>query len=79
MNLYIVDYWVDFPKSEYGGMVLVAAESGERAALILIDNYADDIFYNRATLQDVRDAVSRARVLRLADDVEPGIVDGFVT
>ena len=25
-NLYLVDYWVPFPSSEYGGMVAVVAE-----------------------------------------------------
>jgi hypothetical protein len=75
MNLYIVDYWVEFPQSEYGGLVVVAAESGERAALILIEEYAHD----GSNLQDIRDAVSCARVLRLADPIEPGLVDAFVT
>ena len=26
-NLYIVDYWVPFPQSEYGGIINVIAES----------------------------------------------------
>ena len=32
MNLYIIDNWIPFPSSEYGGLVVVAAKDKEEAA-----------------------------------------------
>ena len=33
-NLYIVDYWVPFPQSEYGGIINVIAEDGHESGII---------------------------------------------
>jgi hypothetical protein len=37
MNLYVVDYWVPFPASEYGGLYVIAAENEEQVKQICID------------------------------------------
>ena len=36
-NLYLVDYWVPFPSSEYGGMVAVVAEDDHECHDVLLD------------------------------------------
>ena len=36
-NLYILDYWVPFPTSEYGGLITLIAESDQEAFELLSD------------------------------------------
>ena len=74
-SLYIVDYWVPFPSSEYGGVVSLIAESDTEAFIILSqeqqydDRYVDRIMPNVVTAQK----------FKLQDDYESGIVDSFTT
>jgi hypothetical protein len=74
-SLYIVDYWVPFPSSEYGGVVNLIAESDSEAFAILSqgksfdDRYVDRIMPN----------VVSAQKFALADEHESGIVESFTT
>jgi hypothetical protein len=74
-SLYIVDYWVPFPSSEYGGVVSVIAESDTEAFAILSqeklydENYVDRIMPN----------VVSAQKFKLVDEYESGIIDSFTT
>jgi len=74
-SLYIVDYWVPFPSSEYGGVVSVIAESDTEAFAILSqeklydENYVDRIMPN----------VVSAQKFALVDEYESGIIDSFTT
>ena len=74
-SLYIVDYWVPFPSSEYGGVVSLIAESDSEAFEILSqeegfdENYVDRIMPN----------VVNAQRFALVDDYESGIIDAFTT
>ena len=74
-SLYIVDYWVPFPSSEYGGVVSLIADSDAEAFIILSqeqqydDRYVDRIMPN----------VVSAQKFKLQDDYESGIIDSFTT
>jgi hypothetical protein len=74
-SLYIVDYWVPFPSSEYGGVVTVIAESDTEAFTILSqeqefdESYVDRIMAN----------VVNAQKFVLQDEYESGIIDSFTT
>ena len=74
-SLYIVDYWVPFPSSEYGGVVSLIADSDAEAFIILSqeqqydDRYVDRIMPN----------VVSAQKFKLHDDYESGIIDSFTT
>ena len=74
-SLYIVDYWVPFPSSEYGGVINLIAESDTEAFELLSqeeqfdENYVDRIMPN----------VVNAQKFRLADEYESGIIDSFTT
>ena len=74
-SLYIVDYWVPFPSSEYGGVVSLIAESDAEAFIILSqeqqydDRYVDRIMPN----------VVNAQKFTLQDEYESGIIDSFTT
>ncbi len=73
--LYIIDYWVPFPQSEYGGIVNVIAEDDSEAFELLAaeegfpDGYTDRIMPN----------VIKAQKLPLQDDYQSGIIDAFTT
>ncbi len=74
-SLYIVDYWVPFPSSEYGGVVSLIAEDDTEAFELLSEedgfdeNYQDRIMPN----------VVKAQKFKLVDDYESGIIDAFTT
>jgi hypothetical protein len=74
-SLYIVDYWVPFPSSEYGGVVSLIAESDTEAFTILSqegqfdESYVDRIMPN----------VVSAQKFALVDEYESGIIDAFTT
>jgi hypothetical protein len=74
-SLYIVDYWVPFPSSEYGGVVSLIAESDTEAFTILSqegqfdERYVDRIMPN----------VVSAQKFALVDEYESGIIDAFTT
>jgi hypothetical protein len=74
-SLYIVDYWVPFPSSEYGGVVSLIAESDTEAFTILSqegefdESYVDRIMPN----------VVNAQKFALVDEYESGIIDSFTT
>jgi mannitol-1-phosphate/altronate dehydrogenase len=74
-SLYIVDYWVPFPSSEYGGVVSLIAESDTEAFAILSqegqfdESYVDRIMPN----------VVSAQKFALVDEYESGIIDSFTT
>ena len=38
MNLYVIDYWVPFPASEYGGLFVMAAEDEEQVKQLCIEH-----------------------------------------
>jgi len=75
-SLYIVDYWVPFPQSEYGGVVNLIAENDVEAFELCADDdqlaipgYEDRIMPN----------ILRAQKFSLMDEHESGIVDAFTT
>jgi hypothetical protein len=73
--LYLVDYWVPFPSSEYGGIVSVIAENDEECHDLLRD--CDD-FDDRYT-QKIMERVLNAHKFALAVDEDSRIVDAFTT
>ena len=74
-SLYIVDYWVPFPSSEYGGVINLIAENDTEAFTILADEQTYDDEYNHLIMQNV---VSAQKFL-LHEEYESGIIDSFTT
>ena len=74
-SLYIVDYWVPFPASEYGGVVCLIAENDSEAFEILAaENQFDDSYTDR-----IMERVVNSQKFALVDDYESGIIDAFTT
>ena len=74
-SLYIVDYWVPFPSSEYGGVVNLIAENDTEAFAILSQEEQFDERYVNMIMPNV---VS-AQKFKLQDEYESGIIDSFTT
>lgn len=74
-SLYIVDYWVPFPSSEYGGVVNLIAENDTEAFAILSQEEQFDEQYVNLIMPNV---VS-AQKFKLQDEYESGIIDSFTT
>ena len=75
-SIYIVDYWVSFPSSEYGGVISVIAQDDQECHDILLkwrdeceDGYDDRIMAN----------VVKAPRFALSEEQQSRIVEAFVT
>ena len=74
-SLYIIDYWVPFPSSEYGGVVSLIAENDTQAfELLANESQFDDRYTDR-----IMERVVNAQKFALVDNYESGIVDAFTT
>jgi succinate dehydrogenase flavin-adding protein (antitoxin of CptAB toxin-antitoxin module) len=74
-SLYIVDYWVPFPSSEYGGLINLIAESDTEAFTILAN---EEEFDERYT-DRIMERVINAQKFALKDNYESGILEAFTT
>jgi len=75
-SLYIVDYWVPFPQSEYGGVVnLIAGSDTEAFELCANEEGLSSLGYENRIMPNIL----RAQKFTLVDDYESGIIDAFTT
>jgi hypothetical protein len=75
--MYIVNHYIPFPRSEYGGVWNVVATNDEECFDLIVDedDGLNDDYYNR-----LRENIMKASVFELADDnVQSGIVEQFTT
>jgi hypothetical protein len=76
--LYLVNYWVPFPSSEYGGLIAVVAENDNQCHDILIDwrDECEDSYDDR-----IQENVYKATRLMLSNeqDEDIGVIDSFLT
>lgn len=75
-NFYIVDHFVPFPSSEYGGIWNVIAENDEECYDLITER---DDEYNVEYYSNLRENIMKARVYTLASDVESCVVEEFTT
>jgi len=73
--LYVIDYWVPFPSSEYGGIVNVIASNDQECFELLSEEESFPEDYGHLIMENVINATK----LRLADDYESGIIEAFLT
>ena len=77
MNLYIIDYWVPFPSSEYGGVISLIASSDSEAFTLITSEDGLQVYpeYNDALMP----AIVNAQKFKLSEEYQPIIVDAFTT
>ena len=74
--LYLVDYWVPFPSSEYGGVLSVIAENDSECYDLLLD-WRDD--YESEHDLKIMDRIVNSDKFALANDEDSRIVNTFTT
>ncbi len=74
--LYLVDYWVPFPTSEYGGLLTLIAKDDNECHDILLE-WRDECDTKYDNL--IMEKVTNAPVFALAGEEESGIVETFTT
>jgi hypothetical protein len=73
--LYLIDYWVPFPSSEYGGSISVIAENDEECHEILAEFPEFDDKY----IGKIMENVVKAPRFALVDDEKSRVVEVFTT
>lgn len=73
--LYIVDYWVPFPESEYGGIVTLIAENDTEAFTLLSNEESFDSVYNKLIMEKV----ISSQKFELVEEYESSILEAFLT
>ena len=74
--LYLVDYWVPFPSSEYGGVISVIGEDDNEVHDLLLDWRED---YNSQFDNRIMQRIVSSNKFALAENEESRIVDTFTT
>jgi hypothetical protein len=76
--LYIVEHYVPFPQSEYGGIWNVIADNDEECFDLV--TAADSSDFNVQYYGDLRENITNAQVYKLDEEnVVSGIVEEFTT
>ncbi len=75
-NLYLVDYWVPFPSSEYGGMVVVVAEDDHECHDVLMNwRHESDSKHDANIITQVK----RAPKITVSIEEQSRVVEAFTT
>jgi|TARA_B100000497_G_C7448814_1_gene278446 hypothetical protein len=75
-HLYIVDHFVPFPQSEYGGVWNVIAETDEQCFDIIV---CDDDDLNLGCYTQLRENIRKADKYGLVDELDSKVVSSFLT
>ena len=74
--LYIVDHFVPFPTSEYGGIWNVVAEHDDECFDLIVD---EDGGFNEQYYNRLRENIMKAPTFQLANEYQSEIVEEFTT
>ena len=76
MNLYIVDHFIPFPQSEYGGIWNVLASNEEECFDLITAEDAENFpeYYGQ-----LRSNITNSAKYTVVDNVEPKVVTSFLT
>ena len=75
--LYIIDHYVPFPQSEYGGVWNVVAESESECFDLIVerDNHED----YRSYYTHLKENILNSRCFKLSDEQESRVIEEFTT
>lgn len=74
--LYVVDHFVPFPSSEYGGLWIVIAQNDDECFDLISESDEEENSNHYSTLKK---NIINARVFELSENEESKIVDQFIT
>ena len=73
---YIVDHFIPFPSSEYGGLWNVIAESDEQCFDIIV---CEDEELNLGCYGKLRENIKRCSKYALVDELDSKVITSFIT
>jgi hypothetical protein len=74
---YIVDHYVPFPTSEYGGIWNVIAEDDNECFDLIVGR--DDGNFNEKYYNQLKENIVNSRIFLLGEEVESTVVEEFTT
>ena len=74
--MYVVDHFVPFPQSEYGGVWNVIANDDEQCFDVIV---SEDDDFNIGCYGKLRENISKAEKFALVNDISPQVITQFVT
>jgi|TARA_R100000030_G_scaffold56482_1_gene42487 hypothetical protein len=74
--MYVVDHFVPFPQSEYGGVWNVIANNDEQCFDVIV---SEDDDLNIGCYGKLRENISKAEKFALVNDISPQVITQFVT
>ena len=77
-NLYIVEHWIPYPMSEYGGVWILIADSDEQAVDMLCDFHPSEN-YRKEWQPVIETQVGEAKKIVVAEDEPIGLRHEFIT
>jgi len=75
-SLYVVEHFVPFPSSEYGGLWNVIADSDEECYDLIAD---EDQEFNTQHYGKLRENIMKASKYSLVDELESKVIESFLT
>jgi hypothetical protein len=76
--MYLVEHYVPFPQSEYGGLWSVIAQDDEECFDLITQD--DQNYFNEKYYGNLREHIAKAQVFELAsNEVKPQIAEAFTT
>ena len=79
MTLYLVNYWVPFPASEYGGLQAVVAKDDEECYKLIAEADQWEVGYHKNAEELIRARVKKATRFALDGAYIPEMVRSFTT
>lgn len=79
MTLYIVNYWVPFPASEYGGMHVVVAKDDEDCYKRIAERDKSEMKYHKQAEELIRARIKKADKFTLDAPHPSAVVRSFTT
>jgi hypothetical protein len=79
MTLYVVNYWVPFPASEYGGMQVVIAKDDEQCYALISEADTHEMEFHKDAEELIRARIKKASRFTLDGAYLPEIVRSFRT
>jgi|TARA_R110002072_G_C7518636_1_gene496050 hypothetical protein len=75
--LYVVDHYIPFPSSEYGGLWNVVAQNDEECFDLITEKDKGD--YNEMYYSNLRENINKSRIFELSGSHESYVVEEFTT
>jgi hypothetical protein len=79
MTMYVVNYWVPFPASEYGGVQVVVAKDDEECYKLIAESDDIEIKHHKQAEELIRARIKKASRFTLDGAYVPEMVRSFTT